>query len=118
MEKDGIYKSVLMGIIRHIISGLSGILVAHGFITYELGSKFTDTVTLDVSSALILFATSIWFSYKDKIWEFLKTRIAILLPPTATMKRVEEVAKTVENKTAIATGKEALPTYTLKPENK
>lgn len=102
--KETVYYRVMLGIIRHFISAIATVLVAKGWIDSDTANEFTASASAQIVIGLIAFLTTLYFSYKDKIWEFVKTRVGIALPPNATMEKVVAVAHTVEDKKAVATG--------------
>lgn len=102
--KETVYSRVLYAILRHLISGISGVLVAHGWIEAELANNFNDSAAMQITLGIISFLTAIYFSYKDKILEFVKTHIARVLPPTTPMETVNKIARTVEKKKEVAKG--------------
>lgn len=102
--KETVYTRFLYSIIRHIISGLAFILVHRGWVEVELANKFTDSAAMDITAGVVALGISLYFSYKDKIWEFVKTNIAKVLPPASTMETVVKVSKNVENKKEVAQG--------------
>jgi hypothetical protein len=102
--KETVYGAFLFSILRHILSMVTGILVAKGIVTTESADEFTTTAAIQISAAIITFATALWLSYRDKIWNFLKVRVGIWMPPNSTPETVAEIAGTVQNKAAVAKG--------------
>lgn len=108
--KETIYQRFLFAIFRHLISSLAGMLVTWGWIDAELANQFTESVAFKLATGAVALVIALYLSYKDKIWEFLKTKVAIAMPPNSTVNEVAQVASTVENKTAVAKGDEPVGT--------
>src|SRR5690349_17993639 len=102
--KETIYTRFVYAILRHLISAACGILVAKGWVEAETANAFTDSAAMQITLGLVSFAMVLYMSYKDKVWEFVKTNIAKVLPPTTPMDTVVDVAKNVQNKKEVAKG--------------
>jgi hypothetical protein len=97
-------KALVSSFLRKIITYISGILLASGWINAELSDRMSGEAVGLIAASIIAFATSSWLSYKNVILEFVKTRIGIALPPSSTIAKVSAIAATVENKAAVAKG--------------
>lgn len=97
-------KALVSSFVRKLITWISGILLASGWINAELSNRLTGEAVGFIATSIITFAASSWLSYKNVILEFVKTRIAIALPPTSSVQKVSAIAATVENKAAVARG--------------
>lgn len=102
--KETVTQRFLFSLFRHILTGICTILVQRGWVTAELSDEFTSTVALQIAAGVIGLGGVLWFSYKDKVWEFVKTNVAKLLPPSTSMETIVAVSKTVENKSEVAKG--------------
>jgi|SRR5690349_8598037 len=102
--KETIYSKFLESIIRYFIVLLAGYLVRKGVVDVETANKFTASAALQLTAALIAFAGALWFSYKDRIFSFVKTRVGIALPPNTSIEKVVAIANSVADKKAVATG--------------
>jgi F0F1-type ATP synthase membrane subunit a len=106
--KETVFHRFVYSIIRHFITLIAGYLVSRGIVDADLANEFTTEAAMQISFALVAFLATLYFSYKDKVWEFVKTKVAIILPPTVDVERVAEVAATIQNKRAVATDSEPL----------
>lgn len=104
MDKNGIWYQFLLSIIRHFLSGIGLYLVGKGVISEEFLNKFVESAGAQIIAGLIAFIGALYLSYRNKVWEFLKTRIGLILPPTATINDVVQVAEKIEDKEAVAKG--------------
>lgn len=102
--KESIYYRFFLSIIRHLVSALSAFFVHKGWVDAETADEFTGAAAAQIAIGIIAFAGTLWFAYKDKIWEFVKTRVGIELPPSTPISKVAAIAATVENKSAVAKG--------------
>jgi ABC-type nickel/cobalt efflux system permease component RcnA len=102
--KDSIYHAFIFSIIRHILSMLTGVLVSWGVLTAETANEFTTTAAVQIAAGVLTFGAALWLSYRDKIWQFLKLRIGIWMPPNTDPEIVAEIASTVDNKAEVARG--------------
>ena len=102
--KETIYTRFVLSIVRHLVTYLSGTLVTWGVVQADLANEFTAAASSKITTGLISFLVILYFAWKDKVWEFVKTAAAKILPPNTTYETIVSVANNFENKTAIAKG--------------
>lgn len=102
--KEALTIALARSLVRKLMSVFAGALLASGWINAELADRLTTEAVTLIATALVTLTASVWLTYKNVILEFVKTRVGIALPPTSTIETVEDIAKMVENKTAVATG--------------
>lgn len=111
--KESIYSKFLISVVRYVVASVSAIFVQHGLVDAGTADEFTTTAALQIVGGLISFGTMLWLSYKDRILEFVKTRVAIALPPNTSMEKVSAIANTVDDKKAVAVGDVEVPNLSV-----
>ena len=102
--KETVYSKFFVSIIRYVVASIAAIFVQHGMVDATTADEFTGTAAVQIVGGIIAFGSMLWLSYKDRILEFVKTRVAIAIPPNSTMEKVTAIANTVVDKKAIADG--------------
>lgn len=102
--KQTIQQIFLFSIVRHLLTMLSGILVSWGWVDAETANHWTVDSAMKIVAGLISFVGPLYWSYRDKIREFVEKRIAILLPPDTHVDEVAAIANAVQDKKAVALG--------------
>jgi len=96
--------SILLGLVRLALTGLSGWLVAHHVITQSQTSELVYGVTI----ALISVGWTIWTKYHDR----LKLLTALTLPPGSTVDQVKQIVS-AGNAPAASTPNSVPPTAAI-----
>lgn len=104
MNKETIEYRFFLSIIRHFVTWLCGMLVAWGWVDTQTATQFSESAAAKITIAVLGLIATLWYSYKDKVWEFLKTNIARLMPPDSSMQEIAEVASVVADKKSVAKG--------------
>lgn len=105
MNKENVWTALLASMVRKIITYIAGLLMASGWINADLHDRLTTEAVTLITGSIVAFLISTYLSYRNVIWEFLKTHVAKLLPPTASMDDIVQVAERVEDKAAVAKGR-------------
>jgi hypothetical protein len=102
---ETVQQRFLLSVLRYFLTWIGGMLVQKGLVKAELVSGFfaSEAFTLMLSGSAF-FLISIYYSYKNTIWEFVKTRIGILVPPDTPFEDVVKIASIVNDKHAVAKG--------------
>jgi hypothetical protein len=102
--KETLMAALIRSFVRKGITFISAVLLTKGLIDSDLANRLdTEAVTL-ITTGIISLGVTVWLSYKNVIIEFVKTRVALLMPPTASLDTVAQVAATVEDKRSVAKG--------------
>lgn len=96
--------AILYGFIRTVFAAVCGFLVGNGIIGEE-AATFIDSAAGEVTTGLIGLVLILYFSYRNKIVEFAKTHLALILPSGTDYNDLIDNLKIVRSKKKAASGK-------------